>query len=412
MKRKRVLSLIIVGALCASFVSGCGAKKEEVQPQIPADTGSTVEEVAMTGKTVGISLPDESVLRWSLDGEALKQLFRSQGYEAKVSYAGGSAEQQGRDIDAFVSGSCDLIVVAAADETGLTSSMGRVKEAGIPVISYDRLVRNTDALTAYVAFDDYMVGQLEAQFLLDSLGLKDAETSKVYHIEFAAGDKADLRQGYYYNGAYDVLKPFLDSGALTVTSGENMFSDAVCDVAAANAASAETKNPQVKTAADLAAERMKRILSDAYSDALQLDAVLCTDDAAAAGVIKAVGSEYSGKNQVLITGMGAEDANLALIADGKQKMTVFEPTDLLRNVTVELGISLMKGESPDGTLIEKKGFGEFCRYDTESYDNGMGVIKAYLAYPVVVTADNVQEVLVDSGYYEMSGKSAVRKKTA
>ncbi len=384
---KKILSVVIVSALALSL-PGCGSKKKN-QAEAVSTAESAENIVAMTGQKAGISLPDETVSRWAEDGKSLQQLFRQHGIEASVSYAEGSAEKQAQDISGFISGGYDILIVAAVDENALASVTDRAGEAAIPVIAYDRLIRGTSAVTEYVAFDDYLAGHLMAQYVLDSLGLRDVDSSKIHCIEFAAGDKADLRQGYYYNGAYDTLRPYLDSGALEVLSGEETFSQAVCDL---TVEPVEGKEPEPKTAEGEAEARMKRILSETYSGERPLDAVLCTDDGAARGVAKALGSGYSGKNDVIVTGMGAEEENLALIRDGRQSMTVLEQAEYLRELTVSLCVSLLQGESPDATLLQRTPRGDVFRYDTESYDNGRGVLEAYLAAPVVVNADNIDEL--------------------
>ena len=383
---KKTVFLFTAAVLAAGLLAGCGKKKETDSGEpMPAPVESAAEE--MTGLSAGISFPNETEERWKNDAAAISGMLKSHGYDAKILYAGDNTAQQNTDIESLVSGGVSLLIVAACDENGLVQSMTKAKEAGIPVIAYDRLIRNTDAVTEYVAFDDYLTGHLQAQFILDKLGLKEAETSKLYHMEFAAGDRSDLRQGYYFNGAYDTLRPFLESGALHVTSGEVTFSEAAADPVPADP---NVKNSTGKTVADVQNERMKRILSEFYPDATQLDAVLCLDDEAAAGVIKAVGSGYYGKNDVIITGMGAADQNLSLIRDGKQSMTVSEFPERLHKVTAALAISIMKGESPDEVLIGKEGLADFIRYDTESYDNGTGVIEAYLAKPEVVTGKTLE----------------------
>ena len=389
MSWKKAITIAAAAAVLAGLICGCGKKKTENLP-VETSTLSEPEAEEMNGMKVGISFPDETSERWVSDANALRELFRSHGYDTKIVYAAQDAARQSSDISALAADGCNLLIIAAVDGNSLTSAMNTVKEAGIPVIAYDRLIRNTDAVADYVGFDDYEIGQMEAKFILDKLGIKGTDTAKVHHIEFAAGDKADLRQGYYYNGAYDVIHPYLDSGALQIMSGEQMFADAICDVQGANENQGDKKNPTAYTVSDLAAARMKRILTDAYPDATQLDAVLCTDDDTAAGVIKAVSSGYSGKNQVVITGMGGSESALSLIRDGKQGMTVTKPPERLHNITAALAISIMKGESPDATLIARNNLGEIIRYDTESYDNGMGVIEAYLAQPVTVTAKTLE----------------------
>ena len=390
MRRGRYLRALALSAAAVIALVGCGKKKEQAPQTAPAEVAAPAAQVEMTGMKVGISLPDETVQRWADDGTALQTMFRQKGYDAEVIYAAGSPEQQVRDVKSLAGSSCNLLIIAAVDGGNLSAAMETVRESGIPVIAYDRLIEKTDVVTEYVAFDDYKVGELEAHFILDSLGLKDAGTSKVHHMEFAAGDKSDKRQGYYFNGAYDTLKPFLDSGALQISSGQYTFSEAV---SAPKPLQEGEKPEKAETVSSVSENRMKGILSESYSGANTLDAVLCTDDAAAAGVMKALKSGYSGKNEVYVTGFGATEENRQSLLDGQQSMSVFAQPEKLRAITVDLAVSLMKGESPDETLIERGGYGDFCRYDTESYDTGMGVIASYLVEPVVMTKANAEKLL-------------------
>ena len=398
--KKKLLRALALACLVPCILTACGrGGQSSHSTSQTADSGA--EPVASTGIKVGISLPDKASSRWKTDGDLLSEKLRTQGYEPVVAYAASSADQQVSDLNALLSDGCELLIVAPVDADGLTAPVNAAKEAGVPVISLADLIRGTDGVTKYVAFDDYQVGQLEARAILDGLGLKESDTTKAFTLEFAAGDRSDVRQGFYYNGAYDVLQAFIDDGVFRTLSGEGTFSDAAVSLPTAEEAENQKSAP---TVSQMAQERMKKILSSAYPDATQLDAVLCTDDEAASGVTAAVSAGYSGKNQVIITGSGANEGNLASIVDGKQTMTVFLPTKRLDDIAASLADSLLKGELPDATLIDRSGWDFECRYDTESYDNGTGILPAYLAAPVEITAKNIEKELVETGYFEMSGK--------
>ena len=147
--------------------------------------------------------------------------------------------------------------------------------------------------------------------------------------------------------------------------------------------------------------RFQNILGSNYAGGTQLDVALCSNDSTALGVTQAIESDYSGDNEVLVTGQDGDEANLANIVDGKQTMTVYKAVANEAVVTLDLGVAILNGEKPDDKLISDSGWEFNCVYDTESYDNGTGVIPSYLLDPTVVTKDNLQEELVDTGYYTL-----------
>jgi putative multiple sugar transport system substrate-binding protein len=181
----------------------------------------------------------------------------------------------------------------------------------------------------------------------------------------------------------DVLKPYLDNGFLNVPSGQKEFADAA------------TARWNTATAMN----RMRNILSDYYKDNSRLDAVVCSNDSTALGVAEAISTDYAGENQVIITGQDGDEANLANILDGKQSMTVYKALANEAVVTVDIALALLRGETPDGSLIEASGWQFDYTYDTESYDNNNGIIPSYLLVPAVVTAEDMQKELIDTGYY-------------
>ena len=293
--------------------------------------------------------------------------------------------QQVNDIENLISDGVDLLIVAAIDGESLTTVLDSADEAGIPVISYDRLIMNTKAIDYYVSFDNYTVGVLQGQYVIDTLGLDLNDTSKTYNIEFTAGDPADNNAPFFFNGAFDTLKPYIDAGILNIVSGQTAFEE----VATATWDTATAMN------------RMQNILASYYSDGTQLDVALCSNDSTALGVTQAIESDYAGSNQPIITGQDGDEANLKNIVDSKQSMTVYKAVANEAVVTLALAQAILNGEQPGEELTSQ--FDCECAYDTSSYDNNTGIIPSYLLTPTVVTADNIQEELVDTGYYTMGG---------
>ena len=268
------------------------------------------------------------------------------------------------------------------DCTAVTEALQACEDAGIPVISYDRLIKS-DAVSYYISFDNYTVGTLQGQYVIDTLDLDNAG-DKTYNIEFTAGDPADNNAGYFFNGAYDTLKPYLDAGTLNVVSGQTDFD------------SVATAQWDTQTAL----ERMQNILASYYADGTQLDVALCSNDSTALGVTQAIESDYAGKNDVLITGQDGDEANLANIVDGKQSMTVYKAVANEAVVTLDLAEAMLKGDTIDESLITNSGWDFDCAYDTESYETSDGnKCPSFLLVPTVVTKDNMKEELVDTGYY-------------
>ena len=336
------------------------------------------------GGKVGIAMPTQSLERWNRDGSYLQEQFEAAGYEVELTYSDNEVDRQVNDIQNLISDGVDLLVIAAIDGESLNTVLEEAAEAGIPVISYDRLIKS-DAVSYYVSFDNYTVGTLQGQFVADTLDLKNAGDA-TYNIEFTAGDPADNNAGYFFNGAYDVLKKYIEAGTLVVVSGQTDF-----DSVATPAWDTQT-----------ALERMQNILASYYADGTQLDVALCSNDSTALGVTQAIESDYAGENAVLITGQDGDEANLANIVDGKQTMTVYKAVANEAVVTLDLAKAMLGGEEVDGSLIEASGWDFDCAYDTESYETSEGnKCPSFLLVPTVVTADNLEEALVTPGYYTM-----------
>jgi putative multiple sugar transport system substrate-binding protein len=347
------------------------------------------------GKLIGISMPTKSLERWNRDGSYLEQQFKGKGCDVKLTYSDNKIDQQVKDIENLIADKVNLLVVAAIDGESLSNVLSSAKSANIPVISYDRLIMNTDAIAYYVSFDNYKVGQLQGQFVIDQLGLKQGDKSKTYNIEFTAGDPADNNATFFFNGAMDALKPYIDDGILKIPSGQTTFQQVAT-------AAWDTKN---------AMNRMQNILASYYSDGkTQLDVALCSNDSTALGVTQAIESDYKGNNTPVITGQDGDEANLANILDGKQSMTVYKAVANEAVVTLDLGMAILNGDKPDGQLIQSAGWKFDCSYDTKSYDNKKGIVPSFLLVPTVVTKDNLQKELVDTGYYTMDGKYPKAKK--
>lgn len=374
--KKRILALALSAAMALSLAA-CSGGGDASGSGSGSGSGSNSGET----KKVGLSMPTQSLERWNRDGSYLDEQFKSAGYETIITYSDNDTNRQVSDIQNMIAEGVDLLVVAAIDGEALNTVMNEAGEAGIPVIAYDRLIMN-DNVSYYVSFDNYTVGTLQGQYIVDALDLNNAEGS--FNIELTAGDPADNNAGYFFQGAMDVLNPFIESGKLKVVSGQTDF-DAVA-----------TDKWDTSTALD----RAQTVLASYYADGTQVDAWLCSNDSTALGVAQAIESDYTGSNQPIITGQDGDEANLKNIVDGKQSMTVYKAVANEAVVTLDLGKAILNDETIDANLITNSGWEFDCAYDTESYFTSEGHnCPSFLLVPDVVTKDNMVEKLVDTGYY-------------
>lgn len=346
---KKILSLVIalamVVACCAVF--GGSAKAE--------------------GKLVGVSMPTQDLQRWNQDGANMEAQLKEAGYEVELLYAANDIPTQVSQVETMIADGCQVLVIASIDGDSLGTVLAQAKEAGIPVIAYDRLIMNSDAVTYYATFDNWLVGVKQGEFIRDALDLDNAEGP--FNIEFITGDPGDNNINFFFDGAMSILTPYLESGKLVCPSGQT--EKAV--VATAN------------WATDAAQARFENILSSYYADGTQLDAVLCSNDSTSLGVQNALAALYTGKYPVL-TGQDCDILSTKSMLAGTQAMSIFKDTRTLASKVVEMVDAIMKGAEPPIN-------------DTKTYDNGTGVIPSFLCEPVACTPDMIQSLLVDSGYY-------------
>ena len=375
--KKRILALALSASMALSLAacSGGDASGSGSGSGSNSNTGST------GAQKVGIAMPTQSLERWNRDGSYLDEQFKSAGYETIVTYSDNDTNRQVNDIQNMIAEGVDLLVISAIDGEALNTVMNEAGEAGIPVIAYDRLIMNDNA-SYYVSFDNYTVGTLQGQYIVDTLDLDNA--AGPFNIELTAGDPADNNAGYFFNGAMDVLKPYIDSGKLVVVSGQTDF-----DTVATAGWDSQT-----------AMERAQNILASYYADGTQVDVWLCSNDSTALGVSQAIQSDYAGSNQPIITGQDGDEANLKNLVDGLQSMTVYKAVANEAVVTLDLGKAILSGATVDANLITDSGWEFECSYDTESYNTSDGHnCPSFLLIPDVVTKDNMVEKLVDTGYY-------------
>ena len=319
------------------------------------------------GELVGVAMPTKDLQRWNQDGENMKNQLEEAGYKVDLQFASNDVQQQLNQVTNMINNGCDVIVIAAIEGSSLGSALDLAKEKGIPVIAYDRLLMESDAVSYYATFDNYMVGTVQGTYVKEALDLDNAEGP--FYMEITAGDPGDNNANYFYSGAMDVLNPYIEAGKLVVKSGQTEFSDVA--------------TPTWKT--EVAQTRASSILASFYADGSDIDVWLCSNDSTALGVTNALEDGYDGEWPI-ITGQDCDISNVKNMIAGKQSMSVFKDTRTLAAQVVKMVGQILKGEEVDVN-------------DTETYDNNKIVVPSFLCEPVFADVNNYTELLLDSGYY-------------
>ncbi|MEZ4632721.1 MAG: multiple monosaccharide ABC transporter substrate-binding protein [Deinococcales bacterium] len=319
---------------------------------------------------VGIAMPTKSSSRWISDGESMVKYFTEAGYKTDLQYAEDDIPNQLAQIENMITKGVDVLIIAAIDGTTLSDALQQAADQGIKVIAYDRLIRDSGNVDYYTTFDNFQVGVLQANSLLEGLALPEAEGP--FNVELFGGSPDDNNAFFFYNGAMSVLQPLIDEGKLVVQSGQ-MGMDKV---------------GTLRWDGAVAQARMDNLLSAYYTDK-RVDGVLSPYDGLSIGILsslKGVGYGEADMPMPVVTGQDAEIPSVKSILAGEQYSTVFKDTRELARVTVNMVDALLKG-------------GEVEINDTETYDNGVKVVPSYLLVPISVDVNNWEEVLLGSGYY-------------
>lgn len=320
---------------------------------------------------VGIAMPTQSAERWIADGANMVEVLEGLGYETDLQYAEDVVQNQVSQIENMITKGVDVLVIASIDGSALTDVIEKAFESDIKVIAYDRLLMNSEHVDFYATFDNYSVGVLEAEFIIDKLDLDNEDGP--FNIEFFGGSPDDNNSLFFWDGAVDTLQPYIDAGKLVVRSGQTEFEQA----ATLRWDGAEGQ------------KRMENILSAHYSTGEDVHAILSPYDPISLGAIealKAVGYGTADKPLPIVTGQDAIEAGIKSIIAGEQSQTVFKDTRELAKKAAGMVQSLLEGTDVDVN-------------DTETYDNGKKVVPSYLLKPVSVDIDNYEEMMIDSGYY-------------
>lgn len=334
---KRTLAAAVGLAMLAGL-GACGGSRS-------GDNGSG-SEVVGKGATIGVSMPTKSEERWNKDGNNLKSKLEKAGYKVVLSFADDKPAQQNADIENMVNKGAKIVVVASKDGTAVGPAVEKAKDAGAKVIAYDRLIMNTKAVDYYATFQLERTGVLEAQWLIDQLGLESGAKGP-FNVELFTGSPDDNNAKYFFKGAWDLLQPYFKSGVLVSPSqhGGGVNKDfKLSDWQKISVQSWKTEQAQ---------KDMESILDSTYAHGEKLDAVLSPYDGISQGVINAIQSKRpdmqpNSPNWPKITGQDAMEISVANISKGLQGQTVFKDVNKLADAVYDMIIELAEGKKVSG----------------------------------------------------------------
>ncbi len=388
--KKKVLGTFLSVAMVASMLVGCGGGEaapaaetaapaadeaapaaDEAAPAEDAADAAVDEAAAATaatgGKKVGVAMPTQSSERWINDGANMKAQLEALGYEVDLQYAEDDVQAQVSQIENMIASGVNCLVIASIDSDALVNVEAQAKDAGIPIIAYDRLLMNTDAVSYYATFDNKGVGTAIGKYIEDNANLDPADPKT---IEFFMGSPDDNNAHMLYAGLMEVLQPYLDNGALVCKSGRTSFDDTCI----------------LRWSQETAQQNCENYLTGFYADE-DLDICATAFDGFAYGCKAALeGAGYTDANWPMITGQDAELMATKNIISGKQTMSIYKDTRLLAEKCVTMVQAVLEGAEPEIN-------------DTEQYNNGKIVVPSYLCTPVAVDQSNYKEIIVDGGYY-------------
>jgi putative multiple sugar transport system substrate-binding protein len=360
-----------IGLTLAFAVAGCSL--------VPGKADKTEDQLKKDDLQVGIVLPARDEPRWIQDEASFTSILGDAGFSSEVLFSQGSSARELSNVESLIDRGIDVLVICAQDATAAAQSVEAAHDAGVKVICYDRLVRDTDAVDYYVTFNSYNVGVEQGQYLIDAYEGRTGVPLYLY-----AGATTDNNAFIFFAGAWSVLSAAVESGQFTVANCNAItpYIGQVLDVTEDREALRDilgtiTTNWDYNTAKSLAEANL--IYSD---DPMKGDcAILAPNDGTARGVADAFIAD-PGVSSFVITGQDCETASLGYICSGLQSMTVWKNTAQLASATCDMVSDILSGNEPSTST---------------TYNNGAVEVPSNETDITVITRDNICEP-VDAGY--------------
>jgi len=374
MYRKKSIFMLLAILITASMIlSAC--QPAATTPTVPVVEQDPAEETKLA---VGIVLPTKDEPRWIQDETRFKQALEAAGYQVEILFSQGSSAKEKENVEALITKGIQVLIICPQDGSAAAAAAEAAQRAGVKVISYDRLIRDTNAVDFYVTFDSIAVGAQQAQYLVDNA------TGTGNPLFLYAGAATDNNAFIFFEGAWGVLQPKIADGTFVVKNSSEAV--ALKDKATltrdeqASIIGQITTNWDFNTAKTLAEANLTATTAADKGEVF----ILAPND----GTARAIADAFAADGDVtsyFVTGQDAEKASVQYIIDGRQSMTVFKDVRMLVNDAIAAAVALLKGEAP-----ASKG----------AYNNGVIDVPAIQSAVITVDRANVQSVLIDSGYYQ------------
>jgi putative multiple sugar transport system substrate-binding protein len=364
MKTNKILMTLFALLIIASMVlAGC-AQAEETAP----------------GVQVGIVLPTKDEPRWIQDEARFNEALKTAGYTVEILFSQGDSAKEKANVESLISKGIKVLVICPQDGTAAAAAADAARAAGVKVISYDRLILETEAVDYYVTFDSLAVGAAQGQYLID----KASGTGNPLFLY--AGAASDNNAFLFFEGAWNVLQPKIADGTFVIKNS----SEAVALQGKATLTRDEmakiigqvTTNWDFNTAKNLAESNLTAAAAEDKGNVF----ILAPNDGTARAIADAFGADGD-VTSYIVTGQDAEKASVQYIIDGKQSMTVLKDVRTLVADAISAAVAYLKGETPP---------------QTNTYNNGKFDVPAKPSVVISVDKDNVKAAIIDSGYWPAS----------
>jgi putative multiple sugar transport system substrate-binding protein len=363
---------VSIMAMASVLLSACGG---------PATTAApTPTQPAGTKLAVGIVLPTKDEPRWIQDETRFRDALSAAGYEVEILFSQGDSAKEKANVESLITKGVKVIIITPHDGTAAAAAAEAARAAGVKVVSYDRLILNTEAVDYYVTFDSIAVGEAQAQYLVD----KASGTGNPLYLY--AGAASDNNAFLFFEGAWNVLQPKIADGTFVIKNS----SEAVALSGKATLTRDEmakiigqvTTNWDFNTAKSLAEANLTVAAAADKGNVF----ILAPNDGTARAIADAFAADKDVASYV-VTGQDAEKASVQYIIDGKQSMTVLKDVRTLVADAISAAIAYLEGKTPP---------------QTNTYNNGVIDVPAKPSVVISVDKDNLKEAIIDSGYWPAS----------
>jgi len=390
--------LVLLALVTSSILAACGggaAKPTTAPAPTAASTAPTTAAAPTAASTaptaaptnaaasalaVGIVLPTKDEPRWIQDETRFKDALTAAGYQVEILFSQGDSSKEKANVEALLTKGIKVLIICPQDGTAAAAAADEARKAGVKVISYDRLIRETDAVDYYVTFDSLAVGGNQAQYLVDNA----KGTGNPLYLY--AGAASDNNAFIFFQGAWKVLQPKIADGTFVIkNSSEAVGLQAKAELTRdeeAKIIAQVTTNWDPATAKTLAEANLTKATAADKGNVF----ILAPNDGTARAIADTFATDKDVKSY-LVTGQDAEKASVQYIIDGKQSMTVFKDVRTLVKDAISAAVALLEGKTPTSS---------------GAYNNGKVDVPAVQSAVVTVDKAKVKSDLIDSGYYQAS----------